>query len=507
MIVSRTLRRARFVCLFPSAQLPLAAVVVYLMASLPAVTAALGDAAAPLGAVATQPTASGPADSAPSGAETVGPSPTDKGAEAPPQIYNFHVQNTDIVQGDPAFPARYAGPQSLIHKGEDEATVSLDVYAGLRLWPGAEAHMDMLMWQGFGLSRTLGIESFPDGDAYKVGTWNPDYTFARLFLRQTIGLGGEQEDVDDDLLAVAGKQDISRLTLTIGRFAVTDIFDTNAYAGDPHAQFMNWANVANLAWDYAADAVGYTTGIAVELNQPKWAWRWGFFQMPSTQNGLTAEDQCLMWPHGGSDGSFFQSWEMVTELEGRYSLDTHPGKLRFLAWLNEANMASYQDATAMLRADGPGADISAARADRCKYGFGLNWEQEVARNVGVFSRLGWNDGREEGWAYTDANWTASLGLSVKGEAWHRPDDTVGLAGDISGASRAQQKFLEAGGLGILDGDGALSYSPEKVLETYYDLQLCKNARISLDYQFVEDPAFNRDRGPVSIFGARLHWQF
>ena len=198
---------------------------------------------------------------------------------------------------------------------------------------------------------------------------------------------------------------------------------------------------------------------------------------------------------------------MVTELERRYSVGDHPGKIKLLAWLNEANMASYPAATAILQANGAGANISAAQAYRYKYGFGLNWEQEVAKNVGMFSRLGWNDGREEGWAYTDANWTASLGLSVKGEAWHRADDTFGVAGIVSGASSDNQKFLRAGGLGILAGDGALGYSPEKVLETYYDFQICKNAHFALDYQFIDDPAFNHDRGPVSVFGARLHWQF
>src|SRR5208282_2532943 len=187
---------------------------------------------------------------------------------------------------------------------------------------------------------------------------------------------------------------------------------------------------------------------------------------------------------------------MVTELERRYSLGDHPGALRFLDGVNQANMYTYSAARALLEAGGAGANLSAAQVARYKYGFGLNWEQEVVKNVGVFSRLGCNDGREEAWAYTDANWSASLGLSIKGEAWHRRDDTWGFAGVVSGASSGQQKFLEAGGLGILDGDGGLSYSPEKVLETYYDVQLCKYAHLALDYQFVDDPAFNRERGPV-----------
>ena len=198
---------------------------------------------------------------------------------------------------------------------------------------------------------------------------------------------------------------------------------------------------------------------------------------------------------------------MVMEFERRYSIDAHPGAIRFLAWLDQADFASYGAATSILEANGAGADISAARAYRLKYGFGLNWEQEIAKNAGVFSRLGWNDGHNETWTFTDVNWTASLGVSIKGEAWHRPGDTFGLAGVMSGASTDNQRFLEAGGQDITDGDGALSYSPEKVLETYYDFQICEHIHGALDYQFITDPAFNRDRGPVSVFGARLHWEF
>jgi high affinity Mn2+ porin len=319
-------------------------------------------------------------------------------------------------------------------------------------------------------------------------------------------LGGEQEDVPDDQLTLAGKQDISRLTFTLGRFSPLDICDNNTYAHDPHTQFMNWAMMGNLTWDYGQDTVGYTTGFAVELNQPKWALRYGFFQMPQDKNGFTGDDQFVKWPHDGAYGPFLRSWAMMAEFERRYSINAHPGAIRFLAWLDEANFASYQAAIPILQANGVGTDITAARAYRYKYGFGLNWEQEVAKNVGVFSRLGWNDGHEETWTFTDTDWSASLGVSVKGGAWRRPDDTFGLAGIVSGASRDNQKFLEAGGLDILDGDGALSYGPEKVLETYYSFQIWKTIYATLDYQFVIDPAFNRDRGPVSIFGARLHWE-
>ncbi len=437
---------------------------------------------------------------------------TEKGTNGSDQIWNWHVQNTDIGQCDPAFAAKYSGPHSLNSKGEVRETVTLDLFVGVRLWRGAEAHVDGLLWQGFGLSKTLGIEDFPNGDAYKIGTETPYLMFARLFVRQTVGLGGEQEDVPDDQLTLAGKQDISRLTFTIGRFTPLDIFDHNTYAQDPHTQFFNWAMAGNLAWDYSADPVGYTTGIAVELNQPKWALRYGFFQMPRVQNYFTAEDQVLMWrPSGGTgsagaDGPFLRAWGMAVEFERRYSVNAHPGAIRLMPWLNEADMASNHAATAILLAKGPGADISAAQAYRYKYGFGLNWEQEVAENLGLFSRLGWNDGHEQAWAYADDNWTVSLGVSVKGKQWQRPGDTFGLAGIVSGASRSNQQFLNAGGLGILAGDGALTYGSEKVMETYYDFPIWKPVHAAVDYQFISNPAFNRDRGPVSVFGVRLHWE-
>jgi high affinity Mn2+ porin len=446
----------------------------------------------------------------PGGPATSGARPAiEKSANTGEQTWNLHMQNTEIVQGYPGFHAQYSGPNSLPSGGETRETVTLDLFAGVRLWHGAEAHMDGLMWQGFGVGSTYGIEAFPNGDAYKAGTATPYFNFARLFIRQTIGLGGEQEDVPDDQLDLAGKRDISRLTFTLGRFSPLDICDYNTYANDPHTQFMNWAMMGNISWDYGQDTIGYTTGIAVELNQPKWALRYGFFQMPADKNGFTGDDQYLMSPQMGAYGPFLRSWAMMTELERRWSIRSHPGTIRFLAWLNEADMASYSAATANLLAD-PGnveGDIAAARAYRYKYGFGLNWEQEIAKDVGVFSRLGWNDGREETWTFTDVNWTASLGLSVNGEIWRRPDDTFGLAGVISGASRDNQKFLEAGGVDMLDGDGALNYRPEKVLEIYYDFKIWKIFHGAFDYQFVDDPAFNSARGPVSLFGARFHWEF
>ncbi len=320
------------------------------------------------------------------------------------QSWNWHVQNTDIVQGDTGFPAKYSGPNSLDSQGELRETVSLDLFAGARLWRGAEAHVDGLVWQGYGLSQTLGIKGVPNGEAFRLGTKVPNVTFARLFIRQTIGFGGDQEEVPDSQLTLAGKQDISRLTLTLGKMNIKDIFDNTAYANDPRTQFMNWGLMANEAWDYPADSIGYMTGFAAELNQPHWALRYGFFQMPRVSNGMA------------QDAHYLEAWGMVTELERRYALQGHPGTIRVLAYLNHAHMGSYQEA---INNPTRPADILATREYRFKYGFGLNVEQEIIKHVAVFSRLGWSDGQHEAWTLADVDRTATLGLSIKGGAWRR----------------------------------------------------------------------------------------
>jgi high affinity Mn2+ porin len=271
-----------------------------------------------------------------------------------------------------------------------------------------------------------------------------------------------------------------------------DIFDYNIYANDPRTQFFNWALMANEAWDYPADSLGYTTGIAIELNQPQWAVRYGFFQMPRTANG-TAQDT-----------HYLDAWGMVVELERRYQWRSHPGAVRFLAYLNSANIGSYQAAL-----DSPvrPADIQASREYRIKYGFGLNLEQELVRNVGAFLRAGWSDGQNEAWTFADVDYALSLGLSVKGEFWGRNNDTVGLAGIFNAASSVHHEFLAASGTGILAGDGTLTYGVERNLEVYYDFHVWKTLHIAIDYQLITNPAFNQDRGPISVIGARLHVEF
>jgi len=420
------------------------------------------------------------------------PLATTNSASTPEQFWNIHMEATYIGEWHPSFPAQYSGPQSLDNHSLTAETVDYDLFLGARLWEGAEFHVDGLYWQGFGFNHTLGIEAFPNAEAYKIGAQAGNVAPVRVFLRQVIGLGGEEEPVPDDALHLAGQEDVSRITLTVGQISVLDIFDQNSYAGDPTTQFLNWAFVGNEAWDYPANSIGYITGFAAELNQPKWTARYGFFQIPRVQNGMA------------EDPAFLRAWGMVTELERRFTLHDHPGAVRLLAYLNRADMGSYEEAV-----DNPvrPADIIDTRAYRLKYGFGLNGEYELIKGVGVFTRLGWNDGQSENWSYADVAEAASAGVSIKGAFWNRPNDTAGLAGNVNAISREQQQFFADGGLGILAGDGALNYGLEQTLETYYKFQIWKNISATADYQYVINPAYNKDRGPVSILSMRLHWEF
>lgn len=407
------------------------------------------------------------------------------------QFWNIHAQATYVGEWHPSFPAQYSGRESLDNHSQTAETFSADLYLGARLWNGAEFHLDGLFWQGFGFNQTLGIEAFPSAQAYKVGSFHGNVAPTRVFLRQTIGLGGDQESVPDDALHLGGKQDISRITLTVGEISVLDIFDQNSYAGDSTSQFLNWGLVGNEAWDYPANSLGYITGFAAELNQPNWTARYGFFQEPRVQNGMAINEQYL------------QAWGMVTEFERRFTIHEHPGAVRFLAFLNRVDSGTYADAL-----DSPVRPAVVSDHNYClDYGFCLNTEYELIKGVGGFARIGWNAGQTPDWSYADVQKTATAGVSVKGDFWHRPNDTAGLAGIVNGISHVQQQFFADGGLGILAGDGTLNYGLEQTLETYYKFQIWKNINSTADYQYVINPAYNKDRGPVSIVSLRLHWDF
>ena len=422
----------------------------------------------------------------------------DKGQDStnstPPggQPWNIHIQSTVVGQGHSSFPAEYTGLNSLTPGASARETVSVDVTGGARLWRGGEFFGDALMWQGYGLSSTLGVAGFPNGEAYRVGKTYPDVYICRAFIRETIGFGGEKEAEDDAPSELGGTKDVRRLTFTVGHLSATDIFDTNAYAKDARSQFMNWTLINNGAWDYPADSLGFTNGAAVELNTRTWTGRLGIFQVSKVANGIRM------------DWNLAKAWSSVAEIERRYSPRGHAGALRLLAYDTRAHMGSYQET---LNNPSLGEDIALTGAYRYKYGFGINLEQEIRKNLGAFARLGWSDGKNQTYEFTDVDRTATAGLSLKGARWRRPQDTVGLGVVVNGISAVHRQYLAAGGLGITVSDGALDYRSEGIVEAYYNWKIAKHFQLTPDYQFAQNPAYNHARGPVNLFALRLHTEF
>ncbi len=404
--------------------------------------------------------------------------------------WELHGQTTYIQQGYPAFHAPYSGKNSLAPWAQARNTWTASAFLGVRLWDGGELYYNPDLLQGFGLSDTLGLAGFSNGEAQKSDFPYPHYNTARLFLRQTWGLGGAQETLESGPNQLSGKVDVSRITVQAGRFPVSDLFDGNAYARDPRTQFMNWSIWAAGAFDYAADKLGYGYGATVELNQKNWAVRGGYFLMDATSNS------------NDFDMNLFRRGEYLVELEMRYRLFSRPGKLRAIAFVNSAFAGSYRATL-----DNPALDIAQTRRTRYKYGYGFNLEQSITDDVGLFGRWSWNNGKNEIMAFTDIDASLSGGLSVKGRGWGRPDDTIGLAGAVNAISKDHREFIAAGGLGPLIGDGRLNYRTERILETYYSVALMAGTTFTFDYQFVVNPAYNADRGPVNVFSARLHAEF
>jgi high affinity Mn2+ porin len=406
--------------------------------------------------------------------------------------WEIHGQTTYLPQGYPSFRAPYSGPNSLTPAAQAQATWSNSLFLNARLWEGGEVYYNPELLQGFGLNDTVGAAGFPSGEAQKSNFPYPHYNTSRLFLRQTFGFGGEQEELASGPTQLGGKVDVSRLTVQAGKFSVVDVFDGNAYAKDTRKDFMNWSIWAPGAFDYTADKLGLTYGATAELNQKQWALRGGYFLIDSESNS------------NNFDTRVFQRGQYVVELETRYQLFSQPGKLRTIAWLTSANSGSYRDT---LNNPAFNLDISQTRMGRIKYGYVINLEQAVTDDIGLFGRWSWNDGKTEIMAFTDIDASLSLGTSIKGTKWGRPDDVIGLGGAINALSRDHRDFIAAGGLGVLIGDGALNYRKERILETYYAYALTKQLTLTADYQLITNPAYNADRGPVHVFSGRFHGEF
>jgi high affinity Mn2+ porin len=405
-----------------------------------------------------------------------------------------HGQATFVAQNVFAFPSAYEGPNSL-RPNQTKETVDATLYLGVRPWQGAEIWINPEIDQGFGLSNTLGVAGFPSAEAYKVGKKAPYLRLQRLFLRQTIDLGGETAGVEAAANQLAGPQSADRLVLTIGKFGVGDVFDTNKYAHDPRGDFLNWAIVDAGTFDYAADAWGYSTGAAGELYRGAWTLRFGLFNLSKVPNGEVLERD-------------FSQYQLDLELEHRHTLAGHPGAIRVTMFRNRGQFGRFADALALAATTGAAPDTALVRRRTTRMGADLNIEQEVTDTLGLFARAGFANGDIEPYDFTDIDRTLAFGGALKGKSWGRDDDVIGFAGLVDGITRAHQRYLQAGGIGVLIGDGQLPHpGNELITEAYYDCQVVKGINVTLDYQFVANPGYNRDRGPANVVALRLHGAF
>lgn len=416
--------------------------------------------------------------------------------EAQPEQWAIHGQSTYTQQFQPAFRSAYQGPQSLSSASNGRETFDLTLMGGFRPWDGAEIWIDPEIDQGFGLSNSFGAAGYLSGEAYKLGQSVPYYRMARAFFRQTIDLGGETQKVDADLNQLAGSQTENRIVLTVGKVSVVDIFDTNKYAHDPRGDFLNWAVLDAGTFDYAAEAWGTTYGAVAEWYQNGYAARIGVFDLSSEPNTTHVSLPLL------------QQTQFVAEIEEDHTIWDQPGKLKFLYWLSRGNLGTYTDALALAEATDTTPSTAAVRNYRSKYGLVLNLEQQLADDLGMFFRAGWTEPDVEEDDFTDIDETVQIGLSMTGSRWGRPDDAAGVALVANQISHSGKLYLAAGGLGGIIGDGQLSKAgPEQILETYYSLAPVSFGKVAFDYQLVNNPAYNRQRGPVNVFAVRLHAEF
>ncbi|MGO9930838.1 MAG: carbohydrate porin [Steroidobacteraceae bacterium] len=423
-------------------------------------------------------------------------SDNDASQPKPMEQFALHGQVTYVVQASDGFHAPYRGPNSL-SPAINQETVDASLSFGARLWRGAEIWVQPEIDQGFGLDDTLGVAGFPSGEAYKVGAYQPYFRLPRAFVRQTVDEGSEREPVEGVASQLGGSRSLDRWVFTVGKFAVTDIFDTNQYAHDPRSDFFNWSAVDAGAFDYAADAWGYTVGAAAERYIGSWTLRAGVFDLSNIPNSVHLDPG-------------MHEFQIDAEIERRYELFGQTGRVLLTGFDSRGRMALLDEAISF--AQTTAVNINTALVDvrqyRSRLGAVLGLEQPITDAVGVFARLSKAAGNVEPYEFADIDRSVVVGTSVKGLLWHRPDDSAGLAAIDNGISSEREQYLNLGGLGILIGDGKLPHpGAEQILETYYSFAVFSYAHLSFDYQWVKNPAYNTDRGPVSIVAVRVHAQF
>jgi high affinity Mn2+ porin len=411
------------------------------------------------------------------------------------KAWNIHFQQTVITQYHPDFYAPYSDTFSLQPKNEAQTSLTTTFFLGFRLWKGAKLYINPEMAGGSGFSQARGIAGFTNGETFRIGNPKPHAYLARFYIRQIINLSKEKEFLTEGANQLACEQPTSYLSVSFGKYSIADFFDNNKYAHDPRTQFMNWALMSNGAWDYPANTRGYTWGLTMELVKPKWALRAASTLVPKSANGNIMD---LNLKYAKSE---------TVEFQKKYSLLKKSGKIRLLGFFTQADMGSYKLAIETAQNSRP--DITATRkAGRTKYGWGINIEQEVTNSIGLFARASWNDGRNETWAFTEIDQSGSIGLLFNGSIWKRNEDILGVAFVSNGISKDHRNYLASGGHGFMIGDGKLNYAHETIGELFYNFHLHdQHFWISPGYQFVLNPAYNRDRGPVHVFSLRIHVEF
>jgi high affinity Mn2+ porin len=416
--------------------------------------------------------------------------------------YWISGQANVILQWHPTFQAKFSGPNSLTPGAQSATTHILTLYTGYELTHTTEVFADAEYATGGGIGTALGLAGYTNLDSVRtvqgIALSKAPY-LARLLLRQIIPLSKERVKAERDPLHLATSLPARRIEFRIGKFDLVDFFDLNSYGSDSRLQFLNWTVDDNGAYDYAANTRGYTDGALLEYDDHWFTVRFGEALMPKVANGINL------------DADIARARSENLEFEFRGSLLPHrDGAVRLLSYLNHANMGNYEEAIRDFK-DGETAlvpsIISTRRQGRHKYGFGLNFEQELTSQVGVFGRLGWSDGRNESFAYTEDDRTLLLGAFTKGTQWHRRNDRAGVAFVANGIVAAHQQYLALGGLGFILGDGGLDYGPEKIFEGFYTVHLWRGFFASADIQHINNPGYDMARGPVTVVGGRFHADF
>jgi len=413
-----------------------------------------------------------------------------------PEKWNLYFQATSIGQYHDAIRSPYQSSLSLAAHAEAEASLTSTLFWGLRLGRNTRFYFNPEIAGGRGFSGTDGIANFPNGEMPRVSTATPKPYIARAYLTQDFAFSDERETISSDANQLAGSRPATRYSVTVGRFTVTDFFDNNRYTHDPRTQFMGWAIMYNGAWDYPADTRGYTWGWLHEFHTRRWSLRYASAAEPRTANGPRF------------DRRVFQDRGDMFEGEVDVAPGGHAGAIRALSYINHSRAGTYADAIHRAETTGGTPDIYAtSRPGTLKYGFGLNVEQEVRKDIGVFGRLGWNDGKTQSFAFAVIDRLASGGISIDGARWKRSSDTVAAALTVTGLSGVHALYLTRGGLDFMIGDGGLNYAPEYTFETYYKARVADGVYASVDLQHITNPAYNRDRGPVWVGSLRLHLEW